>query len=189
MTTNELLWVTSRATGVVSLVLLTAVLALGVALSGSRSGSPSTRATVTAVHRWLGLGIGTFVVAHVVTAIVETWVDIGWLSLVLPFTSGYERLWVGLGTLALDVLVAVVVTSALRHRLPEHAWRLVHLTGYALWPVAVVHGIALGTSTTPLLRWASIGCALVGGAAIAWRLLVPHNDARQRATAAAGVWS
>ena len=71
MTTNELLWVTSRATGVVSLVLLTAVLALGVALSGSRSGSPSTRATVTAVHRWLGLGIGTFVVAHVVTAIVE----------------------------------------------------------------------------------------------------------------------
>lgn len=188
MTTNEVLWVSSRATGIVSIVLLTTVLLLGVFISGTRAGSAPTRATTVALHRWLGLGITTFLVLHIVTAIAETFVDITWWALILPFSSGFMPLWVGLGTLALDLLVAVALTSLLRERLPDRLWRAVHLGAYALWPLGIVHGIALGTGLDAL-RWTTIACAVVGSGALTWRLLVPSPDAEKRRSISQGAWS
>ena len=186
---NAALWYLSRATGVVSLVLLTAVLVLGLVLAGRRRPHGGTTTVVTAVHRWWALGASTFLVAHVVTAVVETYVDLGWVSVVVPFSSGYRPLWVGLGTLAFDVLLAVVVTSYARHRLPERAWRGVHLLSYLLWPLAVVHGIAMSTGDQPLLRGVTIGCGVAGAAAVAWRLATTHHDAERRTLVASRGWS
>ncbi|TQM65182.1 NADH-ubiquinone oxidoreductase-F iron-sulfur binding region domain-containing protein [Humibacillus xanthopallidus] len=135
---NELLWFVSRATGVASIVLLTVVLVLGLVTSGRRRPHAESAAVVIAVHRWLSLGMVVFMVGHAATAIAETYVSIDLVSAVLPFTSGYETLWVGLGTLAVDIMLAVVVTSLLRHRLAERTWRRVHLLSYALWPMALV---------------------------------------------------
>ena len=186
---NELLWYLSRATGVVSIVLLTAVVVLGMLTAARRRPHTDQATMVMALHRWLGLGVTTFVVAHVVTAIAETYVSIGWISAIVPFTSGYAPVWVGLGTLALDLFAAVAVTSYFRHRLPERTWRVVHLLSYALWPMALVHGIALGTSSEPFLRGVTIGCAVVGAAAVTWRLGATHHDRTRRETVAAQVWS
>jgi DMSO/TMAO reductase YedYZ heme-binding membrane subunit len=98
-------------------------------------------------------------------------------------------LWVGFGTLALDLLAAVAVTSYFRHRLPERGWRVVHLLSYALWPMALVHGIALGTSSEPVLRGITIACAVAGAAAVAWRLGATHHDRTRRESVAAQGWS
>jgi sulfoxide reductase heme-binding subunit YedZ len=178
---NEALWYLSRATGVASIVLLTAVVVLGALVSGRRRPHGDQATVVMAVHRWISLGIVAFLLTHVATAIAETYVSIDWISALVPFTSGYETLWVGLGTLAVDVLVAVVVTSWWRHRIPERAWRAVHYAAYLLWPMALVHGLVLGTADEALLLGTTVLCGLVGVGAVLWRLLArPHHDRARR---------
>lgn len=186
---NELLWYVSRATGVASIVLLTIVLVLGLVTAGRRRPTGESATVVMAVHRWLSLGTSVFLLAHIATAIAETYVSIDLVSAVLPFTSGYAPLWVGFGTLAFDVLLAVLVTSLLRHRLTERTWRRVHVLSYALWPLAIVHGLALGTNGELLLRGTTFACAVAGAVAVAWRWNATHHDRERRLDVAAQEWS
>lgn len=175
-----MVWYLSRATGVVSIVLMTAVMVLGLFLSGARR-SAGARTTVTqALHRSLALGMLVFLVAHIVTAIVDTYVHIGVLAAVLPFTSSYSRFSVGLGTLGLDVLAAIIVTSVARHRISERLWRVVHRAAFVMWPLTLWHGIAMGTGNEPLLRLTTVGCGVVGLLALAWRLGGSHQDSLRR---------
>ena len=186
---NELLWFTSRATGVVSIVLLTAVLVLGLVVAGRRRPHGMSQTVVTGLHRSLALGTSAFLLLHVATAIVETYVSIDLVSAVLPFSSSYQRAWVGLGTLAVDVGAAIVVTSLLRHRLSERVWRGVHLLALVMWPAAIAHGLALGTSDEPVLRLVTFSCALVGIVALGWRGLATHHDERRRSEVALQEWT
>ncbi len=183
---SELLWYISRATGVVSLLLLTGVLVLGVASTSLQS---SRRTTVSAgLHRTLGLGLVVFLLAHVVTAIVDAYVDLGWLSALVPFASGYQKLWVGLGSIALDLLLAVTVTSVFRHRLPEPLWRAVHYSSWVLWLCALAHGFAMGTSDQPVLRGLTVCCGIAGLAAAGYSTWHSTRDANRRRLIAAQEW-
>lgn len=186
---NELLWFVSRATGVAGIAMLTAVMVLGMVTSSRRAPVGIRSAVVMGLHRSLALGVSVFLVLHIATAIAETYVDIDLVSAVLPFTSGYETAWVGLGTVAVDIAGAVMVTSLLRHRLPERVWRWVHWLAYAFWPLAVVHGIAMATSDESLLRGVTIACAVAGVAAAAWRLAASNVDTDRRRAVAAEEWS
>ncbi len=172
-----------------SLVLLTTVVVLGVVTSGRRKPRGESATIVMGLHRWLSLGMTVFLPAHIVTAIADGYVSIGWLATVLPFTSGYETLWVGLGTLAFDLLLAIIATSVLRDRLRPRVWKAVHWFAYAMWPFAVVHGFALGTSDQPLLRWVTVLCAAVGVGAVAWRLVSTNADSEARAAVDRKAWT
>ncbi len=186
---NLALWYLSRGTGIASIALLTAVVVLGMIVSGRRRPHGEQATVVMAVHRWLSLGMLSFLTVHVATAVAETYVSIDAISSVVPFTSGYEPFWVGLGTLAVDLLVAVSVTSYFRHRIAERAWRAVHYASYALWPMALVHGFVLGTSNQPGLRAVTAACGAVGVGAVLWRLLATHPDRDRRDVALGGEWS
>ncbi len=123
------------------------------------------------LHRNLSLLAVAFVAAHVVTTVLDPYAPIGWISAIVPFASPYRTLWLGLGTVAFDMLLAVVVTSLLRARLGYRAWRAVHWLGYACWPVALWHG--LGTGTDSKLSWLlALDAAWVAAAtgALGWRL-------------------
>ena len=112
--TSPLVWYSTRATGTVALVLLTAAMVLGI-LTAVRAGSTALpRFAVSDLHRRVSLVAGIFVLLHVATAVVDTFVPLGWPSLVVPFTSHYRPFWVGTGTIAFDLLVAVTATSLLR---------------------------------------------------------------------------
>jgi len=185
---NEVLWYTSRATGIVSVVLLTAIVVLGTLLSGRRRPHGDAPVIVMGMHRWLSLGMVAFLVAHVATAVVETFVSIDLVSAFVPFTSGYERAWVGLGTLAVDLCVAIMVTSYLRLRMRERTWRWVHGLTYLMWPIAVLHGFMLGTADEPLLRLTTLGCGIVGLLAVGWRAGSTFADRERRAEVAAQEW-
>lgn len=186
---NEALWYTSRATGMVSIVLLTGVVILGVVISGRGARSRESATVVTALHRWLSLGMIVFLLLHILTAVVETYVSIDTIAAIVPFTSGYEPLWVGLGTLSFDILIAVMVTSLLRERISERAWRVVHWAAYALWPLAIMHGFMLGTANEPLLRLTTVACALAGVVALVWRSGASHHDTDRRRDVASQEWS
>jgi sulfoxide reductase heme-binding subunit YedZ len=167
---TEALWYLGRGTGVVSLVLLTVVVALGIA---SRSGRPAfglPRFAVTAVHRNASLLAVTLLAVHVTTLLADPYAQLKLVDIVLPFVGTYRPLWLGLGTLGLDLIVALVVTSLLRHRLGLRTWRAVHWLAYATWPVAFLHGLGTGTDAGQLwLRATAVACAAAVVGAVAWR--------------------
>src|SRR6187455_1643081 len=137
MISGSALWYASRATGVICLVLLSLVAILGILVNrrGRLPGLP--RFAVTGLHRSLSMLTVAFLGVHIVTAIADGYVHIRWLSTVVPFTSGYERLSIGLGAVAVDLVAAVIVTSLLRDRLTPALWRAVHWLSYASYPVTV----------------------------------------------------
>jgi methionine sulfoxide reductase heme-binding subunit len=151
MISGTALWYASRATGVVSLILLSVVAILGIVVNrqGRLPGLP--RFAVTGLHRSLSLLTVAFLGTHIVTAIADGYVHIPWLSTVVPFTSAYERFWVGLGTVAVDLVAAVIVTSLLRARIRPAVWRAVHWLSYASYPVVVIH--SLGASKDLRSGW------------------------------------
>jgi len=168
---NTAFWYASRATGIVSLLLLTAVLVLGILVNrqGRLPGLP--RFAVTDIHRNLSLLSVAFIAVHIGTAVLDTYVHIPLLSAVVPFASGYERLWLGLGAIAVDLMAAMIVTSLLRGRLNRVVWKAVHLLAYASWPIAFAH--SLGSSKDLQQGWLlvlSIACAAAVAAAVVWRL-------------------
>ena len=165
------LWYATRATGVVALVLLTATVVLGVA-GTARFAAPGLPRVLTAgLHRNLSLLVVGFVSVHVLTTVADSYTSIGLSSVIIPFNSDYRRLWLGLGTIAFDLLIAVTLTSLLRDRLSYRAWRAVHWLGYACWPVALWHGLGTGTdSRLPWLLALDALCVAAVAAAIWWRL-------------------
>ena len=141
MITGTAFWFASRATGVISLILFSLVAMLGILVNrqGRLPGLP--RFAVTGLHRNLSLLTVAFLGTHIVTAIVDGYAHIPWLSTVVPFTSGYERFWIGLGTVAIDLFAALIVTSLLRDRLRPSVWRAIHWLAYVCYPVVVAHSM------------------------------------------------
>ncbi len=145
--TDPMLWFANRGTGFVLLLLLTLSTMLGV-LSTSRASPPIwTRMLSQGLHRNVSLLAVTFLAAHVATAVVDTFVDIRWWNAFVPFSGTYEPLWLGFGSFALDLLIAVTATSVLRHRISHRPWRAIHVLAYVAWGMGLVHGIQIGTDS------------------------------------------
>jgi methionine sulfoxide reductase heme-binding subunit len=181
------LWYAARATGVVALVLLTGTVILGIA-GTARLAAPGLPRMVTAgLHRNIALLVLALLGLHVLTTVADSYARIGITAAVVPFSSDYRRLWLGLGTLAFDLLLAVTLTSLLRDRLSYRGWRAVHWLAYACWPLALWHGLGTGTdSRDPWLLALDALCAASVLAAAGWRLsLAPPGRSRTAAIAAA----
>ena len=170
-TASAALWYTSRATGVIALVLLTAVLVLGIMVSrqGRLPGLP--RFAGTSLHRSVSLLSVVFVAVHIATAIADPFVTIGIAASVVPFISPYEPFWLGIGAVSVDLMLALVVTSLLRARIGRRTWRAVHWLAYLSWPVAFAHSIGSGTDLRHgWLLGLGLACAAAVAAALTWRV-------------------
>jgi|SRR4051794_2826246 len=179
------LWYFTRATGAVSLVLLTASLVLGVVDVRRWSAWHVPRFVVDGLHRTLSLLVVAFVAVHVITSVIDSFAPVSLLDAVIPFGSAYRPLWLGLGAVAFDLLLALIATSLLRARLGVRAWRGVHWLAYACWPAALVHGLGTGSDVRAgWMLWLSIGCAALVAAAVIGRATTALPAA---ATATAGV--
>lgn len=168
---SQALWYLTRGTGVISLTLLTVSLALGVS-EVVRFASPGwPRFVLAALHRNVALLATAFVAVHVLTAILDSFAPIRIVDVLIPFIGKYRPIWLGLGAVAFDLLLAVIVTSLLRERIGHRAWRVVHWAAYACWPIALMHGLGTGSDTR--FRWAlvvNVGCLLLVLAAVLFRL-------------------
>jgi len=142
---TDALWYLARGSGAVSLMMLTVVVALGIGTRSGRTFLGLPRLVVASVHRSAALLSVVFLVVHVTALSFDPYAQLKLVDLVLPFTSAYRPFWVGLGAVALDLMIAITVTSLLRERIGHRAWRAVHWFAYAMWPVALVHGFGSGT--------------------------------------------
>lgn len=169
---SKLLWYLSRSTGLVCLVLLTATFVLGIGANSRLSSAGWPRFVTQGLHRNISLFVLALLTVHIGTAIADNFVPIHLIDAIVPFRSAYRPFWLGLGVLAVDLLIALVLTSLVRQRLGYGTWRVVHWSAYLCWPLAVVHG--LGTGTDPRRVWA-VALALACGAAVllavAWRIV------------------
>jgi hypothetical protein len=180
------LWYLTRASGVVSLLLLTAGLVLGILGTVRWRSERWPRFAVVSIHRNLTLFAIAFVAIHVLTTIADGYAPVGFKDAVIPFVSKYRALWLGFGAVAFDLLLALVVTSLLRARIGYRAWRAVHWLAYASWPFALVHG--LGNGSDARFGWLviiTIVCTGAVGAALALRLLRSPGPVSLRAGAGA----
>lgn len=170
-TNSQALWYTTRGFGMVSLVLLTLTTVLGLAQAAryARPGLP--RFVVSALHKNGSLLALAVIGVHVATAVLDTFAPIRVIDLFVPYASRYRPFWTGMGALALDLMLAVIVTSLLRERIGHQVWRTVHWAAYASWPVAVIHGLGTGSDTK--LGWILFiyfACTAAVLAALWWRL-------------------
>lgn len=145
-TTSHLpwMWLVSRGSGLVLLVLLTAVFVLGISTRLGSAPKAVQRFAVAELHRTLALFAVSVLFLHVATAILDPYVSIGWWAMVLPFTSHYRPLALGLGSLAVDLGAAVLITSLARRHLGHRLWRGVHWLAYLSWPFAFMHSLRAG---------------------------------------------
>jgi methionine sulfoxide reductase heme-binding subunit len=174
LTRSAALWYASRAAGIVTLVLLSLVAVLGVVVSRKVKVPGLPRFAVVGLHRSVSLLAVIFLTVHVLSAVADKYVSISPVAVVLPFTSAYRPLQICLGAVALDLGLAVVVTSLLRARIGWRLWRGVHWLAYAAYPIAFVHGF---TSADDMrsggLLVVSAGCVLAVACAIGYWLKHP----------------
>lgn len=177
-----------HATGLVTIIVLTATVVLGILHSG-RASSPSwPRFAVQAVHRNVSLLAIAFLVMHIVIAIGKPRSGLSWAVAVVPYSTAPHPIWLGMGTAALELLLAAIITSVLRLRIGFRAWRAVHVVAYASWPLALAHGLGLGTNDRKL-GWVVavyLGCGVAVASAITRRWLTVDPDRAARRAARAG---
>ena len=171
LTSSGAVWYLMRATGVVTLVLLTAVFVLGIATTTRWRTRRLPGFATLGLHRSISLLSVVFLTVHIATAVIDPYAAVGVAAIVLPFVAGKGAFWVGLGALSLDLTLALIVTSLLRHRLSLRVWRGVHWIAYLSWPFALFHSLGVGSDTGTLwLRAVAGGCVLAVGAALVQRL-------------------
>ena len=141
------LWYLTRATGAVTLILLTISVGLGVANVQRWQTPELPRFVVDRIHRDASLLALALLAVHILTSLVDGFAPITLIDVFIPFTSAYRPIWLGLGTFASDLMIALVITSLARERIGYSTWRAIHWAAYASWPIAVVHGLGTGSDT------------------------------------------
>jgi sulfoxide reductase heme-binding subunit YedZ len=138
-------WYLTRSTGAVALLLLSFALALGV-VDVQRWSTPRwPRFVVDSLHRNVALLALVFLVLHILTSVLDSFAPIGLIDAVVPFLGSYRPFWLGLGAVAFDLIIAVILTSLLRARMGYASWRAIHWLTYASWPIALLHGFGTGS--------------------------------------------
>ncbi|WP_431218956.1 ferric reductase-like transmembrane domain-containing protein [Leifsonia xyli] len=168
---SEVLWAFGRASGVVSLLLFTASVLLGILTRSGRPLPGLPRFSVSLVHRNVSLLAVVFLVLHVGTLLFDSYAKLDPIDLVVPFLGSFQPFWQGLGTVAFDLVVAIVLTGLLRRRIGQRVFRFIHWFTYAMWPIAVLHAIGNGTNGTS--GWFLVlvaGSALLVLIAVIWRV-------------------
>jgi methionine sulfoxide reductase heme-binding subunit len=171
-------WYLTRASGAVALILLTVSVVIGVAAIGRLRGPSVPRFLVHGLHRSSSLLAIVFLIIHIVTAVLDSFAPIGLSDAVVPFAGVYRPLWLGLGAVAFDLLLAIAITSLLRARLGYRAWRGVHWLAYATWPIALLHGLGTGSDARQgwmLVIGAACLAAVLASAAVRASIGWPAN--------------
>jgi methionine sulfoxide reductase heme-binding subunit len=180
------LWYATRATGIAALVLLTITMFLGILTAGRAKSSLPAFARAD-VHRRISILTVVFLAIHILTSVLDTYVHISWTAIVVPFKSNYHTFWLALGTVGVDLLLAVAISSALRQHIAARTWRALHWLAYLSWPIAVAHSLGMGTDRK--LHWVLAVVAVCIASIVGvttWRVL---GVARVRASLPATITS
>ncbi len=147
--------------GVLALVGLTGSVLMGLVATDRIVMTPGHRVMAQAVHRAFAFGTLAFLTIHITTEILAQRSHV--IDAIIPFLSPYRTFYIGLGTIASDLIVLLVVTSILRKRFTGHGrawrWRAIHYSSYVAFVFGVLHGLLGGRAAKPYVDW-SYGFAI-----------------------------
>ncbi|HVB70744.1 MAG TPA: ferric reductase-like transmembrane domain-containing protein [Acidimicrobiales bacterium] len=179
--TSPYLWYSTRATGMVTMGLFTLVVVLGTFVANRVGGDRFGRFEINELHRSVSMVAIVFLAIHVITTVADSYVPTGVLSVVVPFTSAYRRVAVGVGAVSLDLLLAVWISSLLKARIANTSWRFIHWFSWMAFATALVHAYLTGTDARHGWGLALLVlCAASGLAAALWRFLARPTRAAGR---------
>jgi methionine sulfoxide reductase heme-binding subunit len=173
LTSSPIDWYAARAGGIAAYVLLTLNVSIGLLMTGKKAMKRWPRFALEDVHRFTGILTGTFVALHIVTIAIDSYLPFSLVSLVMPFVSTYRPIWVGLGIVAAEMLLALAVTNHYRNtQLNYRSWRRWHYLNFAVWTAATFHSVGSGTdrSTAWMIAVDAVAVGTVCSLT-AWRVL------------------
>jgi DMSO/TMAO reductase YedYZ heme-binding membrane subunit len=162
------LWYLTRATGAVTLLLLTASVVLGVANVGRLQSRGWPRFVIEGLHRNVSLLAIAVLIIHIATSVLDPFAGIHLIDAVVPFVGSYRPFWLGLGAFASDLLLAIAITSLVRRRLGHGTWRAIHWLAYLCWPVAVMHTVGTGSDVKQVWLLALTAACVVAVIVAVW---------------------
>ena len=179
--TSPYLWYTTRATGMVALILFTLVVTLGMLVANRIGGTVVGRFEINELHRSVSMVALVFLVIHILTTMLDSFVATGWFSAVIPFVSHYRRLPVAIGAVAFDLILAVWVSSLLKVRLKNATWRYIHWLSWLAFAGAIAHAYLTGTDAKNGAGLLVVAlCALIVLGTATWRYFARPTRAAGR---------
>jgi predicted ferric reductase len=169
---GKALWYATRGSGAVTLILLSLSFLLGVVTLVGWSSKRLSMLVLQLLHRNVSLLVLVFLAIHIVTTVADSYAPIHWIDAVVPFNSPYRTLWLGLGTIATDLLLAIIISSLLRVRIGAKTWRAIHYSSYLVWPLSAVHGWKTGSDRHHAwMLWVDAITLVLAAGAVVWRLV------------------
>jgi DMSO/TMAO reductase YedYZ heme-binding membrane subunit len=159
--------------GVLALVGLTGSVLISLLAVDRIVMTPGHRVMAQAIHRAFAFGTLAFLIIHITTEILAQRAHV--IDAVVPFLSPFRTFYIGLGTIASDLILLLVITGILRKRFTTQGkawrWRAIHYSSYVAFVFGVVHGLLGGRAAKPYVDW-SYGFAIaVAALGLAFRFL------------------
>jgi|1186.fasta_scaffold605705_1 sulfoxide reductase heme-binding subunit YedZ len=183
MSTNTVVWATARASGIATLMLLSASVLLGLAMSTNLFGRRLSVAWRLDLHRFLGATAIVFLGVHVGSILLDGYVHFGLVNVLVPLTGNWHPDAVAAGIAAFYLLLSVELVSLARAHLPLRVWRASHYLSFPLLLLALIHGLTAGTdSRSPVLQATYVVILAAFAGLVAMRVESRRNPALQPAT-------
>lgn len=180
----SVLWYITRGTGSVLLLVLSLSVALGILTFGRWQSRTLPRFVTVTMHRNLALFSIVLLAIHMLTAILDPFAHLGLKDALIPFSSAYRPLWLGIGVISGEIMVAIAVTSLVRVWLRFTVWKGIHLLSYLSWPLAVFHGLGTGSDARhSWFLWLTAACVTIVVVSLVYRVSLQRTGVTQRKAA------
>ena len=144
---SNTIWYVVRATGVVAYASLALSVVAGLLISQRLLTAGRPRLDLFEVHNFLSLLSIAFGSVHALALLFERYVGFSLVQILVPFTSSYRPLSVGLGVLSLYGVLVVYASFWARKLIGYLRWRALHYTTFAVFAGVTLHGFFSGADS------------------------------------------
>jgi sulfoxide reductase heme-binding subunit YedZ len=143
--TSPYFWYVTRGTGIVALLLLTLVVTLGTLVANRIGGTFVGRFELNELHRSISMVAMLFLILHILTTVIDSYVSTGIISAFVPMTSAYKTVPIAIGAVGFDLLLCVWISSLLKVRIKNQSWRFIHWFSWLAYTSAIIHSYMSGS--------------------------------------------
>ncbi|WKB36797.1 ferric reductase-like transmembrane domain-containing protein [Terrilactibacillus sp. S3-3] len=119
---------------------------------------------------WFGLLFG---MAHGLVLVFSTYESFSFWNVVIPFTSKTNPVLIGIGIVALYVMILLIATSDYMKALGWKTWKAIHFLAFPAFIGAFLHSVLLGPDTHyPVMMLLYGSTAVIAVAALVCRIAI-----------------
>lgn len=140
-------WYLGRSAGLIAFWLLFASVVLGIAVSSRVFDGMLNRGWVFDIHKFLSIFVLLAMVFHVLILLPDPWAKFTLKEMLVPFESHYRPTPVAMGIIALYGSILATASFYMKGMIGQKGWRYLHYGTFALFILALLHGLLAGTDS------------------------------------------